>query len=289
MSSRTSVFALKGKPGDVRAIGALLGASWVLEGTVRRAGAKLRITAQLTSTDDGRLLWSERFDRTLDDVFAIQEEIARTIVDTLRATTFVTFVTSVMGRAAARPASTHIVSTSRGRYAWNKRSQAGINEAIDTSRRRSARTRRTPRPTPVSPIRTRCRSTTANVPVAEGFARAEEYARKALALDDTVAETHASLAWSIFIYGWKWEEAQAEFRRAIALDPAYATARQWYAFWFSAMASTTRRWRKSTGPRSSTRRRSRSGAAWAGSTTMPGATTGTLSSRARGHHESPVG
>src|SRR2546423_11406994 len=88
VASRTSVFALKGKAQDVRAIGALLESSEVLEGTVRRIADNLRITAQLTSTDDGRLMWSERYDRKLDDVFAIQDEIARTIVTTLRSTSF---------------------------------------------------------------------------------------------------------------------------------------------------------------------------------------------------------
>jgi tetratricopeptide (TPR) repeat protein len=69
-----------------------------------------------------------------------------------------------------------------------------------------------------------------SVPVTEGFARAKAYARKALELDETLAEAHASLAWSVFIYDWDWESAGREFRRAIALDPHYASARQWYAF-----------------------------------------------------------
>src|SRR5881296_600270 len=78
IASRTSAFALKGKAQDIRAIGALLGVSAVLAGTVRKSGARLRITAQLAAADDGRTLWSERYDRTLDDVFAIQDEIANT-------------------------------------------------------------------------------------------------------------------------------------------------------------------------------------------------------------------
>jgi len=86
IASRTSAFALKGKPQDIRAIGALLGVSAVLEGTVRQSGDRLRITAQLAAADDGRTLWSERYDRALDDVFAIEDEIARTIVSTLRTT-----------------------------------------------------------------------------------------------------------------------------------------------------------------------------------------------------------
>ena len=86
VASRTSVFALKGAREDVRALGARLDVSAILEGSVRRAGNRLRITAQLTSVRDGRTLWSERYDRELADVFAIQDEIARTIVDTLRST-----------------------------------------------------------------------------------------------------------------------------------------------------------------------------------------------------------
>src|SRR5207249_4197226 len=124
VASRTSVFALKGKPQDVRATGALLGAAWVLEGTVRRSGERLRITAQLTSTEDGQLLWSERYDRTFADVFAIQEEIARTIVDTLRVTSF-----ADLAAPAAPVAKRYTRSLAayglylKGRYAWNKRTQ----------------------------------------------------------------------------------------------------------------------------------------------------------------------
>src|SRR5688572_10646656 len=128
VASRTSVFALKGKAQDVRAIGALLEASEVLEGTLRRSGDNLRITAQLTSTEDGRLVWSERYDRKLDDVFAIQDEISRTIVNKLRSTAFVNVV--------AAPASRHTENVEayglylRGRYEWNKRTSEGVTEGI---------------------------------------------------------------------------------------------------------------------------------------------------------------
>ena len=75
-----------------------------------------------------------------------------------------------------------------------------------------------------------------SVPVSEGFERAKEYARKALALDDTLAEAHASLAWSFFIYDWDWRAAAREFERAIALEPRYATAHQWYSFLLTSQA-----------------------------------------------------
>jgi serine/threonine-protein kinase len=228
VASRTSVFALKGKAQDVRAIGALLGASVVLEGTVRKAGERLRITAQLTSTDDGQLLWSQRYDRTLEDVFAIQDEIANTIVNTLRATTFASLETPVARRHTenVRAHSLYL----RGRHAWNKRTQEGVFEAIDFFEQAIAEDPR------YALAYTGLADSFAllldyrSVPVKEWHERAKEYARKALALDESLAEAHTSLAWSLFIYDWDWEAAGQEFRRAIELDPKYATAHQWHGF-----------------------------------------------------------
>jgi eukaryotic-like serine/threonine-protein kinase len=232
VASRTSVFALKGKPQDVRAIGALLGAAWVLDGTLRRSGDRLRITAQLSSTEDGQLLWSERFDRTLADVFAIQEEIARTIVDTLRVAPLAAFAAPSPKRHTENITAYGLYL--RGRYAWNTRTQEGITEAIRYFEQAIAEDPR------YAPAYTGLADSYAlqldyrSVPVAEGFALAKQYARKALELDETVAETHASLAWTLFIYDWDWEGAGREFRRALELDPRYATAHQWYAFWLTA-------------------------------------------------------
>ncbi len=232
VASRTSVFALKGKPQDIRAIGALLGAAEVLEGTVRKAGDRLRITVQLTSTADGRLLWSERYDRTLDDVFAIQDEIARTIVNKLRATSFADLSEPLPARYTQNVQAYGLYL--RGRFAWNKRTQEGVSEGI---RYFEAAIAADPS---YAPAYTGLADSYAlhvdyrSVPVAEGFARAKEYARKAIAIDDTLAEAHASLAWSLFIYDWDWDGAAREFRRAIALDSSYATAHQWYGFLLAA-------------------------------------------------------
>lgn len=228
VASRTSVFALKGKAQDVRAIGALLEASEVLEGSVRRSGDNLRITVQLTSTDDGRLMWSERYDRRLLDVFAIQDEIARTIVTTLRSTSFADL--------APTPANRHTENVIayglylRGRYAWNKRTSEGVYEGIKYFEEAIA----------LDPTYALAYTGLAdsyslhidyrNVAVHEGHQKAKMYARKAIELDDTLAEAHASLAWSSFIYDWNWDGAAKEFRRAIELDPHYAPAHQWYAF-----------------------------------------------------------
>jgi len=232
VASRTSVFALKGRPQDVRAIGALLGASWVLEGTVRRADDRLRITAQLTSTEDGRLLWSGRYDRRFEDVFAIQEEIALTIVNTLRATSFADFAEPALKRYTRSTKAYGLYL--KGRYAWNKRSPEGISEAIRYFEQAIAED------PDYAPAFTGLADSYAiqldyrSVPVAEGFSRAMEYARKALELDDSLAEAHASLAWGLFIHEWDWEGSRREYLRAIELDPRYATAHQWYAFWLVA-------------------------------------------------------
>jgi serine/threonine-protein kinase len=228
VASRTSVFALKGKAQDVRAIGALLEASEVLEGTLRRSGENLRITVQLTSTDDGRLVWSERYDRRLDDVFAIQDEIARTIVAKLRSTSFAQFVTSPSDRHTENVEAYGLYL--RGRYAWNKRTSEGVTEGIEYFEAAIAAD-----PTYALAYTGLADSYALhidyrNVPTHEGFEKAKFYARKAIELDDSLAEAYASLAWSLFIYDWDWDGAARAFRRAIELDPRYATAHQWYAF-----------------------------------------------------------
>ena len=228
VASRTSVFALKGKAQDVRAIGALLEASEVLEGTVRRSGDNLRITVQLTSTDDGRLMWSERYDRRLVDVFAIQDEIARTIVTTLRSTSFADLAHAAPNRHTENVQAYGLYL--RGRYAWNKRTSEGVVEGIKYFEEAI-----TLDPTYALAYTGLADSYSLhidyrNVPVHEGHQKAKVYARKAIELDDTLAEAHASLAWSLFVYDWAWEEAAREFRRAIELNPRYAPAHQWYAF-----------------------------------------------------------
>jgi serine/threonine-protein kinase len=228
VASRTSVFALKGKPQDVRAIGALLGATEVLEGTVRRAGDRLRITAQLTSTDDGRLIWSQRYDRTLHDVFDIQDEISKTIVDTLRVTSFAEFASPVARRYTESVAAYHLYL--RGRYAWNTRTQEGVSEAIEYFEQAIAEDPEYALAYTGLADAYALHVDYRSVPVHEGFARAKDYARKALALDEGLAEAHASLAWSLFVYDWEWAGAAKEFGRSIRLDPRYATAHQWYAF-----------------------------------------------------------
>ena len=228
VASRTSVFALKGTPQDSRAIGALLGASVVLEGTVRKAGERLRVTAQLTSAEDGQLLWSQRYDRTLSDVFAIQDELAHTIVTTLRATWFADLDQPVSKRYTESVVAYGLYL--KGRFAWNKRTQEGVLEGIEYFEQAIAEDPEYALAYTGLADSYALQIDYRNVAVRNGFASAKEYALKALQLDESLAEAHASLAWTLFIYDWDWAAAAREFKRSIELDSRYATAHQWYAF-----------------------------------------------------------
>jgi serine/threonine-protein kinase len=233
VASRSSVFALKGRHEDARTIGALLGVSILLEGTVRKLGSRLRVTAQLTDASEGRLLWSERWDRDDSDIFAMQDDLARAIVARLRA-----HLLGPIGEPIPRksPASLHAYNLYlRGRYAWNRRTPEGVREATRLFEQAIAE----------DPGYALAYTGLADayalevdyraIPVTEGMRRARTEAERALALDDSLAEAHTSLAWVTFIHDWDWERAGREFRRAIELNPHYATARQWYSWYLAAM------------------------------------------------------
>src|SRR5947207_1548576 len=228
IASRTSVFALKGKPQDIRAIGALLGVSAVLEGTVRKSGDRLRITVQLAAADDGRTLWSERYDRTLDDVFAVQDEISRTIVSTLR-TTFLADIADPTPQRYTHNLAAYSLYL-KVRYCWNKRSQEGVLESISFFKEAIDH----------DPDYALAYSGLSDsyalqvdyrsVPVTEGYRLAREYALKALALDQSLPEAHTSLAWVLHVYDWDWPGAMREYARALELNPGFATAHHWYSY-----------------------------------------------------------
>jgi eukaryotic-like serine/threonine-protein kinase len=233
VAARSSVFALKNVREDVRALGARLNVSTVLEGSVRKSGSRLRITVQLSNVADGRTLWSERYDRELADVFALQDEIAGTIVRTLRTTLLgeIGDLTPVRYTENLRAYSLYL----KGRFWWNRRTQADIAEGVRYFEQAISE----------DPGYALAYSGLADsyaleldyrgAPVREGMERAKAQARKAIELDETLAEAHTSLGWVTFIYDWDWPAAEREFRRAIELNPHYSTARQWHAWFLAAM------------------------------------------------------
>ena len=228
VASRTSVFALKGGGKDVRAIGAHLHVGTVIEGTVRRTGLRLRIMVQITDVSQGRLLWSQRYDRTLEDVLAVEDEIAEAIVVTLRRT-----LLRDLGAVHPRRYTQNVAAYNlylQGRYAWNRRTVDELQRAIAFFEQAIA----------TDPAYALAYTGLADcyaiqldyrsIEVHEGLERAKAEARRALAIDDELAEAHASLAWVQFIYEWDWAAAEREFRRALDIDPRYASAHQWYAW-----------------------------------------------------------
>ena len=233
VSSRSSVFALKGGRHDVRSVAALLDVAAVLEGNVRRSGSRFRITAQLTNAADGGLLWSERYDREIADVFAVQDEIAGTIVSTLRAR-----LVGDIGDPTPRRYTENLRAYQlylKGRHAWNGRTPESIAQGIRFFEQAIAED-----PTYALAYTGLADSHALAIdyrgaPVADGMQRAAAEARRALDLDESLAEAHTSLAWVTFIHDWNWEEADVHFRRAIELNPKYASARQWYAWLLLAM------------------------------------------------------
>src|SRR5918994_2762339 len=202
VASRTSVFALKNLREDVRTLGARLNVSTVLDGTVRKSGNRIRITVQLSGVVDGRTLWSERYDREMSDVFAIQDEIAGTIVRTLRSTLLGDLgdPTPVRYTGNVRAYSLYL----KGRFWWNRRTQGDIAQGIRYFEQAIAE----------DPGYALAYSGLADsyaldldyrgVPVVEGMERAKVEARKAIELDETLAEAHTSLGWVTFIYDWDW-------------------------------------------------------------------------------------
>jgi serine/threonine protein kinase/tetratricopeptide (TPR) repeat protein len=222
VSARTSSFQFKGPGHDVRKIGHDLGVETVLEGSVRKAGSRLRITAQLVSVTDGCHLWSERFDRDMEDVFAIQDEISLAIVEELKPELLGNEKAGFVGRPTASPEAYNLYL--RGRWFWNTRTEDGIRRAIEHFERAIE----------VAPDYALAYAGMADAyndlmnyslsPPEDAHPKAKEAALKALALDDELAEAHAALGSIVSEQEWDWAGAEAEFKRAIELNPNYAAA-----------------------------------------------------------------
>jgi len=223
--SRTSAFAFKGKNLSVRKIGEELAVATVLEGSVRRQGDDVRIVAQLINAVDGYHLWSKTYDRKLENVFAVEDELARSITDALRPQ-LLKQAPPLVGQATAS-AEAHDLYL-RGRHFWNKRTTDDLKRAAALFRQALD----------LDP-----RYALAHAGLADSYAllaeyspvrpgdvlpQAAEHARKALELDPALAEPHATVG-LLAMSEYDWTAAEREFKRAIELRSAYATAHQWYA------------------------------------------------------------
>jgi TolB-like protein/Tfp pilus assembly protein PilF len=225
--SRTSSFAFKTRDMDVREIGRALGANALVEGSVRRDGEQLRISAQLVDAANGYHLWSESFDRRLEDVFAIQKEIARAIAETLKGRLLATAEAEALEPEVVDPEAYDLYL--RGRYHWHRRSEAGLRRSADYFQQALERA------PDYAPAWVGLGDASAvlgfydYLPPAEAFPRAREAANRALELDRENASAWATLGYAALYYDWDLERGEAAFRRAIELDPSHSKAHQWYA------------------------------------------------------------
>jgi serine/threonine-protein kinase len=225
--ARTSAFSFRGKEIDIREIGKKLNVQALLEGSVRKAGNRVRITAQLINVVDGYHLWSERFDRDLADVFAIQDEISLAIVDKLKVKLLGDEKEKMLKRYTQNLEAYDLYL--KGRYHWNRRTPEALKKAM-------AHFEQVIRKDPDYALAyaglADCYSMLAQVyvlPPKEAFPKAKALASRALQIDETLAEAHTSLAFVLSTFDWDWAGAEREFRRAIELNPNYATAHQWFA------------------------------------------------------------
>lgn len=226
VAARTSSFAFKGKDIPMEQIGAQLHVAHVLEGSVRKAGDRLRITAQLINAETGFHMWSQQFDRDAKDVFAVQEEIARSVAGALKV---------ALGDESSGATSPKQVSREAhdayllGLAAWNKRTDADLLRALGYFEQA----------TKLQPDYAAAWAGVANtyavVPTwidsmigTKVMPKARAAAEKALALDPDLPEAHAALGWVAAMLDYNWREADKHFEKAVALNPSYATALQWH-------------------------------------------------------------
>ena len=231
--ARSTVFRYKGREVDPQEVGSALNVRAVLTGKVLQLGQNLIIKAELVDVADGSQLWGEQYNRKPADILAIQEEISREITEKLRL--------KLSGEQKKRLEKRHTENTKayqlylKGRYFWNKRTEEGLKKGIEFFNQAVE----------VDPV-----YALAYVGLADSYnmlatynlspphavlGRAKAAAEKALEIDDQLAEAHTSLAKVRADYDWDWSAAEQEFKRALELNPNYATTYHWYAVHLMAM------------------------------------------------------
>ena len=227
VAGRTSAFSFKGKNLDLRFIGTQLNVNHILEGGVRKSGNKLRITAQLIKVADGYHLWSEKYDRELEDIFDIQDEIALTILEVIKIKLLGTEKKAVLKKYTDNTEAYQLYL--QGRFHYNRWAGAdGYNKAIEYY---NDAIKLEPAYVLAYTGLAACYLNLwffSHLPPEQSLPYMQEATLKSLAIDDEIAESHVSLARMKFWYEWDFAGAEREFTRAIELNPNYAEAHEQY-------------------------------------------------------------
>src|SRR5215469_11632285 len=238
--SRTSVMQYKGTRKSLPEIARELNVDGIMEGTVTRSGERVRVDAQLIEASTDRHFWARTYDRDLGDVIVLQNEVARAIADEIDA--------KLTPQEQARLARTQSVDPQayefylKGRYLWNWRMEDSLRKSIDYFQQAIQRDPNyalayagLAEAYDVETLRGETVPQFEDLSPAETCSRAKAAARTALQIDDGLAVAHSALAWCLFRNDWDWVGAEREFQRAIALNPNYAWAHQWYGLFLHAM------------------------------------------------------
>jgi serine/threonine-protein kinase len=227
VASRTSSFQIRQRETDIRRMCRSLDVDAVLEGTVRKAGDRLRITAQLVSAEDGCHLWSEGYDRGVDDVFAVQDEIAHSVVDRLKISLAQFPSRHLIHQHTHNPRAYQLYL--KGRFFWTRRFQGGFHAALEHFQKAIEEDAAYALAYAGLADAYSFMATYSVQPPRTALAHALAAAARALTLDPDLAEAHTSLAW-IRLADWNWPEAEREFLRALELDPGQVLPRIYHSW-----------------------------------------------------------
>jgi Tfp pilus assembly protein PilF len=232
--ARTSVMHYKNGQVQVGQIGRELGVQYLLEGSVRREAERVRVTAQLIQIKDQTHLWARQYDRELSGLLSVQDEIAREVADEISLTLGESKRNAASPEAMAAPASSPDAMAAydlylKGQYSFNKRTPQSLQQAIQYFGQAAEKDPRNARAYAGLADAYALAGGYSLRPQIEFMDKARAAAVRAVEIDPSLAEAHTALALVVQNYDWDWSTAEREYRRAIELNPNYATAHHWYA------------------------------------------------------------
>jgi serine/threonine-protein kinase len=238
VASRTSAFSFKGMNQSIPDIGRQLGVDTILEGSVRKADKRLRITAQLINTADGYHIWSERFDREMADIFDLQDEITRKIVNKLSVNLTRDSEEILVKRSTENVEAYNLYL--KGRFHLNQRTESSVLKAIECFELATSEDNLYSLPhaglaEAYILLNIDCPRLFCERDPAEMVSRATKAAQKAIELDDSCAEAHVALALVYYRLDWNWKGAEQEFILALERNQNLATARHQYAMFLASV------------------------------------------------------